>query len=272
MKLRVQTLNFDNNRSVKFERIKRKYHYNMHIHEFAELVFPIEGEISLFADGREEILKPGMAAFIFPFQPHGYSSKQYNDIAISVFSPAIAPDFFKNTDGRRGLKSTFTPEKHTLKVFETKIFNSCDFELFEIKGAIYLALGDYISQTELSSDSKNYDIASSIINYIKDHLTDDINIKNLSEHLGYSRSFVSGRIKKIFGINLSSIVSAARLEKAINLLCLTKNTSIEIANMCGFGSQQSFNRRFKELVGQTPSEYRKRAKISNQEDIIIKYF
>ena len=82
MKVRVQSVNFDNNRSVSFETINRKYHFQMHIHQFAELVIPISGELTVMVEDRTEILKPGQMAFIFPFQPHGYESKCKNELAI----------------------------------------------------------------------------------------------------------------------------------------------------------------------------------------------
>jgi len=270
MKLRVQRLNFDSQRSVKLERIERRYHYAMHIHQFAELVFPLSGELKVTMLDREEILKPGQVALIFPFQPHGYMSSEKNKLSIFVFSPALLPDLFSALNGRIGHRAVFTPDKSTYEIFK-EIVEKHSFDFFQIKGAFYIMMKDYLSKIELSGGSKGADISSKIIEYIEEHMKEDISVKNIAESLGYSYNYVSTKIKKIFGVNLSSLIAAIRIDKAIDLMTKTDKSCLEISNICGFGSQQSFNRQFKDLIGRTPSDYRSDFAIVETDDV-IKYF
>jgi AraC-like DNA-binding protein len=64
--------------------------------------------------------------------------------------------------------------------------------------------------------------------------------------------------KKVTGINFTDYLSRVRVEKAKNLL-LNPNLRIsEIAFEVGFQSLTHFNRVFKNIVGQSPSEYREK--------------
>jgi len=62
--------------------------------------------------------------------------------------------------------------------------------------------------------------------------------------------------KKATGLHFTEYVSRVRIEKARNLL-LNPNLRIsEIAYDVGFQSLTHFNRVFKRVIGQSPTEYR----------------
>lgn len=60
------------------------------------------------------------------------------------------------------------------------------------------------------------------------------------------------------GVRFTDFVNNVRIERSKTLLIGTKDTVIEIAFSCGFGSVRSFNRLFSAIVGCTPTDYRKR--------------
>jgi AraC-like DNA-binding protein len=69
------------------------------------------------------------------------------------------------------------------------------------------------------------------------------------------------RFKKHTGVNFTEYVSRVRIESAKNLL-LNPNLRIsEIAYEVGFQSLTHFNRVFKSVVGESPTEYRAHLKI-----------
>ncbi len=62
--------------------------------------------------------------------------------------------------------------------------------------------------------------------------------------------------KKAAGLNFTDYVSRARIEKAENLLLNPNPRVSEIAYEVGFRSLTHFNRVFKKIVGESPTEYR----------------
>ena len=62
--------------------------------------------------------------------------------------------------------------------------------------------------------------------------------------------------KKATGINFTEFVSRLRVEKAKNLLINPNLRISEIAYEVGFQSLTHFNRIFKKIAGQSPTDYR----------------
>lgn len=93
--------------------------------------------------------------------------------------------------------------------------------------------------------------------YIKTNQSEDISLGQVAKAVNTSTFYFCKMFKKATGINFTEYLSRVRLEKARNLL-LNPNLRIsEIAYEVGFQSLTHFNRIFKKVVGQSPTEYRK---------------
>ncbi|VHH16171.1 response regulatory protein [Streptococcus pyogenes] len=99
---------------------------------------------------------------------------------------------------------------------------------------------------------------SAIAMAIHERLADsDLTLKSLAQQLGFSPNYLSVLIKKELGMPFQDYLIQERLKKA-KLLLLTSNLKIyEIAEQVGFEDMNYFSQRFKQLVGVTPSQYKK---------------
>jgi AraC-like DNA-binding protein len=73
-----------------------------------------------------------------------------------------------------------------------------------------------------------------------------------------SRSYISKAFAEGGGTSFSSLVNEFRVNEARRLLAgnvAEMPSMVELAEMTGFGTRQSFNRNFKMLTGFTPQEY-----------------
>ena len=273
MKTLVQSQNFSNERVVRFQLLNKRYVYPKHMHQFAELIIPIENELTITVEERTEVLKPGSAAFVFPFQPHSYNSAEMNKLAIFVFSPYMIPDFFNKTENKVGTHAVFTPKESTLAMFRDRIFAKNDMELFDMKGCIYLILSDFLDEVELCESSAKNEMATAIVSYVREHLVEEITLPEIAKSLGYSPNYLSKCISDIFETNLCTLIANIRVDKARYLLYETDKTGLEICYDCGFGSERSFHRQFKSITGRTPKEYRSMLKRPEKMNHgILKYF
>lgn len=92
--------------------------------------------------------------------------------------------------------------------------------------------------------------------YIEEHHTEEISLGQVASAVHTSTFYFCKLFKRITGVNFTEYVSRVRAEKAKNLL-LNPNLRIsEIAYAVGFQSLTHFNRIFKKIVGQSPTEYR----------------
>ena len=86
----------------------------------------------------------------------------------------------------------------------------------------------------------------------------DLSINDLSSKLGVHPNYLSQIINQKEKRNFYDFVNAYRFEAFKQLIAMQKNqqyTLLSLAYDCGFSSKSSFNRYFKKVTGQTPSEY-----------------
>ena len=92
--------------------------------------------------------------------------------------------------------------------------------------------------------------------YIREHHTEDLSLGQVSAAVHTSVFYFCKLFRRVTGTTFTEFVSRTRIEKAKNLL-LNPNLRIsEIAYAVGFQSLTHFNRVFKNVVGESPTEYR----------------
>jgi AraC-like DNA-binding protein len=92
--------------------------------------------------------------------------------------------------------------------------------------------------------------------FIHEHQSEDLSLGQVAKAVNTSTFYFCKMFKKATGVNFTDYLSRVRIEKAKNLL-LNPNLRIsEIAYEVGFQSLTHFNRVFKKIVGQSPTEYR----------------
>ncbi|MBQ8719486.1 MAG: helix-turn-helix domain-containing protein [Clostridia bacterium] len=254
----IQTANFGVQRDVRYQLVDYKYNYSSHIHEFAELVVAIRGELTVTVDGKKEALAPGNAALILPFQVHSFSSKEKNELAIFVFSTSIIPDFFGSNAGKVGTRATFTPSPVTSFIFNERIRCAERLSLYETTGFFYFMVRDYTAQVEMIESGKVSNIAERVMKHVQEHLSEKISLTSMAQDLGYSPKYLSNCVNKLFGMSISDLVSSLRTEAAKTRLRTSEKSGLEICFECGFGSERSFHRQFKKMTGMSPRAYRQR--------------
>ena len=92
--------------------------------------------------------------------------------------------------------------------------------------------------------------------YIHEHQTEELSLGQVAKAANMSSYYFCKMFKKIVGINFTDYVARVRIEKSKNLLLNPNLRVSEIAFEVGFQSLTHFNRVFKKILGQSPTEYR----------------
>jgi len=92
--------------------------------------------------------------------------------------------------------------------------------------------------------------------YIQEHQTENLRLGHVARACNTSTFYFCKMFKKITGINFTDYLSRVRIEKSKNLLLNPNLRVSEIAYEVGFQSLTHFNRVFKKILGQSPTEYR----------------
>lgn len=99
--------------------------------------------------------------------------------------------------------------------------------------------------------------ATSVRDYIEDNLVRDIGLDDLATVCNLSRFHFSRAFKATFGEPPYRYLNIRRVERAKLMLAETRLTVGDIALACGFNGVSQFGRSFRDVVGQTPLEFRR---------------
>lgn len=94
--------------------------------------------------------------------------------------------------------------------------------------------------------------------YILEHQGEELSLGEVAKPVNTSTFYICKLFKKATGLNFTDYVSRVREEKAKNLLLNPNARVSEVAYEVGFQSLTHFNRVFRKIVGESPTEYRKR--------------
>ncbi len=93
--------------------------------------------------------------------------------------------------------------------------------------------------------------------FIEDHHREKLSLAAVARQAGMSAFYFCKTFKKVTGVNFTHYVSRFRGEKAKNLLSNLNYRISEVAFEVGFQSLTHFNRVFKLIAGESPTEYRR---------------
>ena len=99
---------------------------------------------------------------------------------------------------------------------------------------------------------------SACMDYIYDHLYEQILVSDLAEHVELNESYLSVLFKKETGESISGYIRRRRVEAAEGMLRYSDYSCSDIANYLAFCSQSHFISVFRKETGLTPRQYRAR--------------
>ena len=100
------------------------------------------------------------------------------------------------------------------------------------------------------------DLVYRAVEYVAANFRKKISLDKMAYDLGISKYVLSRLFSKTFHCNFSTYVNGVRLNYAVSMLSGTNDSITNICYDCGFDSQRTFNRVFKERYRVTPREYR----------------
>lgn len=95
------------------------------------------------------------------------------------------------------------------------------------------------------------------VKHIKDNYNSCISLDKISKVSGFSRSHFMYKFKEAMGTTFKDYLNHVRIMKAEEILDRDSMTVSEIAYKVGFNSLRQFERTFKQILGTSPTEYRR---------------
>ena len=137
----------------------------------------------------------------------------------------------------------------------------------------FAAFCDYLADLAASTDYRllssvqiqgepgdgDTDTVQAIIARITDHLAEPLALAQLAEEFGMSESRFSRLFRRATGNTFVDFVNRVRVNRACQLLMESDRLVTHICYEVGFNNVANFNRRFLEVKGMTPRQFRRQA-------------
>lgn len=134
--------------------------------------------------------------------------------------------------------------------------SSCE-SIFDLDEILRSRVEEFLSKSTKRTESST--TVAMIKEYISNSYADDmLSIKDISEHVLLSTSYVCTLFKNETGCTLNQYITEYRIEKAKELLLDPRNRIGDISKGVGYADGNYFGKTFKKQVGMTPSEFRER--------------
>ncbi len=244
---------------------RKNYNYNAfiykdmtwhsHFHGNYELIYVMEGSISVTLNGESFGMEEGEMLLISPYVVHGFvisaNSRAwvgvFSDEYISAFAAAHAQTQF----------SHFRCDERITSQLKEQLFFEGQPDQFLCMAMLYSVCDACLKNAAPLHIRSDATLIRKIIDYISENLDNDLALDDVAKHLGYEYHYFSAVFHQCFGIHFKKFLNLFRVEKAYTLLLKDDRDVTEIYRACGFSGLRNFNRAFKEVSGFTPTEYRK---------------
>ncbi|MGG1519717.1 AraC family transcriptional regulator [Paenibacillus oryzisoli] len=140
-------------------------------------------------------------------------------------------------------------------VYERRKLKDQDLDIQDYSVRLaFLYIRRFLSRNSVASN-RHY-LSSQMRNYIEQHATESLTLKQVASHAGLGISRASELFKATFGNSIMDYANEVKLNIARNYILFETSTLEEIAYSSGFGSYTHFSRMFRKRFGVSPSKYR----------------
>lgn len=145
------------------------------------------------------------------------------------------------------------------KMFEAdKLPQNRDLIMNSIMYEYLFLLARKFPKTHVTTEKKKSDYVEKALNYIESYYSDPITIQDIADYLNINRSYLHRIFKAFTGFSVQNYLLDYRIRQACILLKDSTHSIRTIANSVSYADPLYFSRIFRQKMGISPSEYRKK--------------
>ena len=246
-----------------------------HTHDYYEFYLFLEGDLDLEISGHARPLHPGDMALVPPGVSHHAlmhsSDRPYRRFVLWVSQEYVARLLKESPDYVFLMQRAATSSRCYYHFHEAE-FSSIQSRLIRLleefhsnrygrNAAVYLALNDLllymnriIYEREHPVVSGSGDLMQEITLFIDEHLTEDLSLDVLANHVCLSKYYIAHYFKDSLGISIHQYITKKRLQSCSEAIAAGSDIT-RTFDEYGFRDYSSFYRMFRKEYGMSPREY-----------------
>lgn len=206
--------------------------------------------------GTEQVLRSGDLIVVYPDLPHRYGPRPDSDDSWNEFYVVFDGPIFDLWRREQALSAKVVhlePPAYWLPRLAGSVESKTPMEAM-------LAVQEFLMQ--MTQETRNNAADTDWLRRAKGLLdgftrADEVNVAAAAEAMGETYETFRKRFQKLGGISPGRYASERVMARACGLLRCHRETCAKIASACGYCDEFHFSRRFKQIVGLTPSGYRR---------------
>lgn len=244
----------------------RQLNFPLHLHNCPELVLIRSGIMKAQIGDQEYMLRAGDLAIILPNITHSYLTltppeESMLDLIICGYNPQTGLP--RQLIGRmlaEPVKPIAAYHPDVAYAFNALLSEADNEDSAPIISAYLQILWNRLLPSLVIVDAMapaTSNLVATLITYVTERFRSPLSLDSLSRELGVSRFHISRIFTQVLHTGFHEYINALRINYAKELLMDSEYKILDIAEMAGFQSQQTFNRIFRDSCGMPPSAYRK---------------
>lgn len=233
----------------------RDWYMETHIHEYCEVLYCQRGTAVVTANGQTISLPEKHLVWIPQNCIHQYRCEGA-DVVCAVFSHDFIPLYFAQVGQAR---PAVAPVDVSDMAAMIESFPSLDGkQRLRISGYLNLICDRALNRVKLErTNGQDEVLYQKVVAYLAEHFREDITLTSVAAKFGYNEKYLSHCLHSLTGVHFTKLLALYRIEYAKKRLLQPRANIGAVAMECGFSAVNTFNRNFKEIVGMTPSQYKK---------------
>ena len=262
--------------TIHYFEFSKDYRFGGESHDFWELVYVDNGELTAISESEERKLEKGELIFHKPGEWHSLRADGINAASAIIISFNCSSDAAKLLSGRKFFAEN--PERLLLSEIIKEAQNAFDTPLFDLvtpklhrkkeplfgaeqlikldlcKLIISLLRGER-SPSRMSKRDLDAGLFGEICEYLERNLDKNLSLDDMCHHAGISKTALKQLFYQKAGCGAVDYYIRLKIDRAKTYIRESNYNFTQIAELLGYSSVHYFSTQFKARVKMTPTEY-----------------
>lgn len=258
-----------------------------HVHPELELIWVVEGGLSVSTEKRRYEAKLGTPVVFNPNQSHEFHSMGERctflclQLSLEQFTrvypelqhlslDSVFPDDYLSPEERKTLRGYLLSLARAYFREEPHYALWCTGQAALLLHLLFSRMPAHtVTKGEISQRQRRGDLLKRLLDYVDENYTHKLRLEDFARAQGRSVGFLSHFFKENTGQTFQEYVNTVRFNAACKRIAAGEERMLDVCMESGFSDYRYFSRTFQRRTGMTPEEYRKSSSFAVPETIHV---